>query len=427
MRLLFRLPAPLRLLLLTQFAFNVGFFLVVPFLAAYLGQTLHLAGWVVGAVLGLRTFSQQGLFFLGGALSDRFGVRRAILVGCVLRIAGFVVLGSAQALPAILVGVVLVGVAAALFSPATEGAIVAWGADVEAGGGPSVREIVAAEVVCAKLGSIVGPVVGALLVAVPFRVTCLVAAGLFGFILLTHLVWLPRDARAGASRAVGRSLRRVWADRPFLVFAALHSTYLVSYNQLYLAAPVELERIGAPAAAITWVFVGAAVVVAVAQMPVTSLTRAWGAARVLRWGYTSIAVGFAVVACCAPVAAADGPRAYVPLACFVVLLHVGGILVLPAARTVVARLAGGDGLGTYLGCLASAGGAAVLIGSTVAGRLLEAATAPRPEAVWAWLFLAALPAASALAVGPFCARFPTVGDAPTAAGRGDARNGARRR
>ncbi len=28
------LPAPLRLLLATQFAFNVGFYLVVPFLAA---------------------------------------------------------------------------------------------------------------------------------------------------------------------------------------------------------------------------------------------------------------------------------------------------------------------------------------------------------------------------------------------------------
>jgi hypothetical protein len=32
---------------------------------------------MVGFVLGLRTFSQQGLFVVGGALDDRYGVRRS--------------------------------------------------------------------------------------------------------------------------------------------------------------------------------------------------------------------------------------------------------------------------------------------------------------------------------------------------------------
>ncbi len=32
-----------------------------------------MAGRLVGFVLGLRTFSQQGLFVIGGALADRYG------------------------------------------------------------------------------------------------------------------------------------------------------------------------------------------------------------------------------------------------------------------------------------------------------------------------------------------------------------------
>ena len=96
------------------------------------------------------------------------------------------------------------------------------------------------------IGSLVGPVLGAVLVAVPFATTCLVAAGLFGVILLAQLVWLPPGARIGDPRSVAASLRLVLANRPFLAFAALHSTYLLSYTQLYLAAPVELRRIGAP-------------------------------------------------------------------------------------------------------------------------------------------------------------------------------------
>ncbi len=148
-RRLTELPAPLRLLLATQFAFNVGFYLVVPFLAAYLTDTLQLAGWIVGAVLGLRTFSQQGMFVIGGALADRFGFRRSFVLGCAIRIAGFATLGLAPSLPGVVAGVVLIGLAAALFSPATEAAIVAWGGQVEAGGGSTLREIVATEAVCA--------------------------------------------------------------------------------------------------------------------------------------------------------------------------------------------------------------------------------------------------------------------------------------
>lgn len=413
MSLVWRLPAPLRLLLLTQFAFNVGFFLVVPFLAEHLGHTLQLAGWIVGAVLGLRTFSQQGMFVVGGALADRFGVRRTIVIGCLIRIAGFVALGTMTSLAGIVLGVMLIGFAAALFSPATEGAILAWGRDVERSGGPNVREIVAAEAVCSKLGSVVGPILGAVLVAVPFGTTCLIAAGVFVLILMAQVVWLPRGSRIGEPRSVLASFRLVAGNGPFLVFAALNSTYLLSYNQLSLAAPVELERVGAPAGGITWVFVAAAILVVAAQVPVTRLAVRWGRARTLQIGYLCLAAGFAVVALAAPVRPGSGVWAYLPLACFVVLLHVGGILVLPTARDVVAQLAGGDSLGTYVGFLATAGGLAVLVGSTIAGRLLGSSATAQPQAGVAWWFLAALPLASALAVGPFCERFLDMRDVAT--------------
>ena len=118
-----RLPGVPRLLLLSQLAFNVGFYLVVPFLAVHLTEDLALAGGVVGLVLGVRTFSQQGLFFLGGGLADRFGIKPMVLLGCSIRITGFLVLAAASSLPGVLLGAVLVGFAAALFSPAVEAAL----------------------------------------------------------------------------------------------------------------------------------------------------------------------------------------------------------------------------------------------------------------------------------------------------------------
>ena len=178
-----------------------------------------------------------------------------------MRISGFLALAVATSLPGVVLGVVLVGLAAALFSPATESAIVAWGGQAERAGGPRLTQIIALESMCSKLGSVLGPVLAGLLLFVPFRATCLVAAGIFGLILLAQLRWLPRGARIGESRGVLDSVRLVLGNRPFLLFATLHSSYLLAYNQLYLAAPVELVRIGAPAAAITWLFVVAAVLV----------------------------------------------------------------------------------------------------------------------------------------------------------------------
>jgi hypothetical protein len=42
----------------------------------------------VVVVLGARVFSQQGLFLAGGVITDRFGPRRAMLAGCLMRISG---------------------------------------------------------------------------------------------------------------------------------------------------------------------------------------------------------------------------------------------------------------------------------------------------------------------------------------------------
>ncbi|WP_445277729.1 MFS transporter, partial [Streptomyces sp. DSM 41033] len=110
----------LRLLTATQFAFNTGFYAVLPYLAAHLGDGLGMAGWLVGLVLGLRTFSQQGLFVVGGALTDRYGPRPVVLTGCVLRIAGFCWLAQAGSTATVIGAVLLIGFAAALFSPAVE-------------------------------------------------------------------------------------------------------------------------------------------------------------------------------------------------------------------------------------------------------------------------------------------------------------------
>ncbi|EPN5657388.1 MFS transporter, partial [Cronobacter turicensis] len=98
------------LLSASQLVFNIGFYAVVPFLAIYLRDDMLLSGGLIGAIIGLRTFSQQGMFLLGGALSDRYGARAIILCGCVVRIMGYLLLALGGSLWAVVLGACLTGV-----------------------------------------------------------------------------------------------------------------------------------------------------------------------------------------------------------------------------------------------------------------------------------------------------------------------------
>ncbi|WP_306439412.1 MFS transporter [Paenarthrobacter nitroguajacolicus] len=79
-----------------------------------------LSAMAIGIVLGARTFVQQGLFLLGGALADHWGARESMITGCLVRISGFLLLAWAADFPMFLFGAVVTGIGGALFSPAMQ-------------------------------------------------------------------------------------------------------------------------------------------------------------------------------------------------------------------------------------------------------------------------------------------------------------------
>lgn len=390
----------LRLLTTTQFAFNIGFFAVLPYLAAHLGSGLSMAGWLVGLVLGLRTFSQQGLFVVGGALTDRYGPRPVVLAGCALRIAGFGWLAYAGSTVTVIAAVLLIGFAAALFSPAVESETAREAVRHEQATGTPRAQVLALFSAAGQAGAFLGPLLGSLLLLLGggFRAACLAGALVFVAVLAGHARLMPgrNDARDDArtpdgvrddaitrtaQRATTSSWRAVFTNRPFLVLCLAYSTYLVAYNQLYLTLPAEVERATGSQAALGWLFALSSLLVVTVQLPLTR----WSAHRMtprnaLVTGLTVVAAGFAAV----PLTP-GGPGGLLPGAVLVVLLTLGQILLVPAARGIVPDLVDDRRLGLATGALSSVSGLAVLGGSAATGALLGA---PAPVL---WTVLAAVP------------------------------------
>ncbi|WP_051721169.1 MULTISPECIES: MFS transporter [Actinomycetes] len=380
----------IRLLVLTQLTFNVGFFMVLPYLSVHLTNDLGLGAALVGVVLGIRTFSQQGMFFVGGTLADRWGIKPVVLVGCLVRVLGFLGLGLVDSLAGVLVATVLVGFAAALFSPAVESAIAVEAGKSERNGGPRRVETFALLSVCNQIGSFTGPLIGSLLLLIDFRVACLVAAGVFVGVVAAHVNWLPNEPGNHREEPWLSGWTEVVRNKMFVLFALAMSAQLIAYNQLYLLLPLEVERAWGSQTVLGWFFAISAVFVVATQLLITRSLQRFRPRVVLPIGFVVMAASFVVVAVALPLQL-RGVAGLVPAAVFVLLLALGQMIAVPPARDLVPRLASERRLGAHYGFMASVGGVGVLVGSALIGAVSDAA----PDTGWTsgigWLVAAAFP------------------------------------
>ncbi|MGH3563771.1 MAG: MFS transporter, partial [Mycobacterium sp.] len=215
---------PSQILMINQFGINVGFYMLMPYLADYLAGPLGLAAWTVGLVLGVRNFTQQGMFVVGGTLADRLGYKPLIVAGCLLRTGGFGLLAVAQSLPAVLVASAATGFAGALFNPAVR-------AYLAADAGDRRLDAFAVFNIFYQAGILLGPLLGLALVAIDFRVTALGAAVVFALLTVAQLLALPQHKAdpAAEKTSILDDWRVVVGNRSFLLFAAaMIGSYVLS-------------------------------------------------------------------------------------------------------------------------------------------------------------------------------------------------------
>ncbi|AVG36705.1 MFS transporter [Enterobacter asburiae] len=388
-------------LLGSQFVFNIGFYAVVPFLAIFLRDDMLLSGGLIGLILGLRTFSQQGMFIVGGALSDRFGAKIVILSGCIIRVAGYLLLAFGHALWPIILGACLTGIGGALFSPSIEALLAKAGTQSEARGKRSRAEWFALFAVCGELGAVLGPVAGALLTGLGFRQVALAGAGVFIIALLVLHFCLPASPRLSQTLNI-QPWWTTFRQPRFVAFIIAYSSWLLSYNQLYLALPVELQRSGGNEKDLGPLFMLASVLIITLQLPLARFARRVGAVRILPVGFLLLSAAFASVAMFAATEPPEGWLRLLPSVCFVTLLTLGQMLLVPSAKDLIPRFAEESTLGAHYGALATAGGIAVLAGNLLFGSLLDRALVPSTQAMLPWLLLALFPLCSALALNVIC-------------------------
>ncbi|MTD54748.1 MFS transporter [Amycolatopsis sp. RM579] len=365
--------------------------MLMPYLAVYLSGTVALASWGVGLVLGLRNFSQQGMYLVGGTITDRFGYRAPIIAGCALRVLGFALLGVVTSLPALIIASAATGFAGALFLPAVR-------IGLAEAAGPRRLEAFALSNVCNRTGILVGPLIGLALTGIDFRLTCLVSASVFAILTAVQIRALPVQQTSRQGGHLLHDLREVLGNRRLIRFALVMTGVYVLSFQIYLALPLETTHRAGGTVMITVLFATTGVMAIVGQLRLVRFCRRHlGEVRSLAVGALILALAFLPLAL--PVGSTS-PWRFAPLLASAVLLGLGTMVAFPFEMDAVVALADDRLVATHYGLSSTITGVGILAGNLFTGTILNLAWSARMSAV-PWLGLTLLGLICTLGMGNF--------------------------
>lgn len=392
--------ATTQMMLIASFSFNLGFYMLIPFLARHLQQDLLLSATAIGLVLAIRSFSQQGLFFIGGTLADRFGIKSLILTGCILRALGFLLFAIANTLTGLIAAALLSGFAGALFTPAAQ-AYFSEQQDL-----PNER-LFALVSVARSGGELLGPVLGVILLSVHFSFLCMVAALPFCIFAGLFACYLRSEHSQANSRLTSLfSHLQVAIRKPaFIVFCLIMMSYFVLINQLTFSLPIEMQRRGGGEYWLASLFVLSALLGIIAQLPVTHwCERHFPSSKTIALGMLIMGTAF-VSLLVEPTFISHSTEIIAPLSvCLATaLLTLGMLMVYPAMMARISIYSEHQSTATHFGVFYFFAGIGLTLGNVVIGFILDKETAlpGSGNTVWLVLFFIAITAAASISLFSF--------------------------
>lgn len=363
-------PKPVRLLLINHFAGSSGFYMLIPFLADYLLTDIGLSAAAVGVILSVRNLSQQGLFLIGGSLSDRLGARGVIVTGLAVRAIGFALFAIGDSLAIVVAASALTGFAGALFNPAVRSYL------AHASGERSA-EAFALFSVAANLGSALGPIAGSLLVIVGFQVSAVIAASIFLTLAVLQLALLPPRPVERDGTRLRTDFARVIRDRRFHAFSLAVAAWLALEMQLYFLLTLQVQQLaGAEAAAfaVAAMFVTTTVAFFFLQVRITRVAgRRPNRGNAIASGLALSGAAFLIPPLAAPLCA-DSQWTVVrilPVLVAAVVLALGTMVAQPFINEAIPRFAGPRLTGTYYGSFYLFAGLATVVMTAATGALVD--------------------------------------------------------
>ncbi|MCA9838604.1 MAG: MFS transporter [Trueperaceae bacterium] len=323
------------ILLIDNLLMWMGFFMIVPLISVHYVNGLGWAASLVGIVLALRQFTQQGLTVFSGALADRFGARGLILMGLLVRAVGFGSMAYADTFSHLLLSSLLAGLGGAFFESPKSAAMAAL-SDPE-----TRRRIYAVQGISNNVGMALGVLIGGFLIQASFKTVALGSGCVYFLTFLLSMFILPQISVATGRRSLLSGIMMAARDRRFLIFTLISMGYFMIWVQLSLTVSLQAEKLAGTEHAVSWVFLTNTLFGISLQYPLVR----WLEPRLkpingLIMGTAIMTLGLGFIGIINSI--------WLLLLC-VAIFAVGSAILSPNQQTVVADLADSTAFGSYMG------------------------------------------------------------------------------
>lgn len=204
-----------------------------------LGFTQVQKGVLMGTVVGILYF----LPIITGAIADRYGYKKVLLLSYIILSTGYLMMGFVQSYTSMFVVFLYVALGAGLFKPVISATIAKTTTEKTASLGFGIFYMIV------NIGAFIGPVMASKFRDISWKFPFIIAACaiLINFILV--LIFYKEPERAKSSESIGRSIIRIFknigialSDLKFLIFLILIIGFWTMYNQLFYTLPVFIEQ-----------------------------------------------------------------------------------------------------------------------------------------------------------------------------------------
>lgn len=355
----------------------LGFFVVFPLISIRFVDQLGWAALMVGIALGLRQFIQQGLGVFGGAIADRFGAKPLIVIGMLMRAAGFATMGVAHEPWVLWCSCILSGLGGTLFDPPRSALVVKLIRPSQRGRFFSLL------MMQDSAGAVIGALIGSWLLQYDFRLVCAVGAAVFVLCAAFNAWLLPAWKLSTIKTPMREGLNRVWRDKKFVTYVLTLTGYYMLAVQVMLMLPIMVNDIAGSPAPVKWMYAIEACLSLTLLYPIAR----WSEKR-FRLEHRLMAGLLFMTFSLLPMGLVSNLQQIFTLIC---TFYIGSIIAEPARETLSAALADARARGSYMGFsrLGLALGGA--LGYAGGGWLFDAGKAfDQPELPWMMLALIGL-------------------------------------
>lgn len=352
-----------------------GFFMIVPLLSVHYVDELGWAATSIGVVLAVRQFLQQTLTVIGGALADRMGAKRLIVIGIVIRVVAFGGMAWASDFPTLLVLAILAAIGGSLFDAPSAAAIAALTTEEERLRFYSLRGVMTG------LGLTTGPLIGSALLNVSFALVAILSGGFFLVALLITAIFLPAVQVGASDGPLTHGVRLALRDRPFVALTALMMGYWFMWVQLTLSLPLKAEALSGDKGSVGIVYLVNSSLTIFLQYPLARwFERRLAPMMALVFGVAVMAIGLGSIAVV---------RSFPAMLACVAIFSMGNLIALANQNTVIANLARPEARGSYFGVSAMALALGGSLGNYL-GSVLYGESIVRDAPALPWLVIGAV-------------------------------------